>query len=602
MPQPVMRGADPEHGLGTLSRRTVHAEERLTLGIKLAYGAPTFAGAAMAIPIAIHMTKFYADVVLVPLGFLGIAIAVARAFDALTDPIMGWISDRTRTRWGRRRPYLILGAPLCALAFVALFSPPEELSSGGAILWFTVTFMLYFLFNTIYSIPHAALGAELTLDYHERSSLFGVREAFVMVGMLCAVILPGVLTVVLGSERMAFSTFAILFAAALVVLYTVLVLRVRERPGFVQRRSNPLVPGVRRALRNAPFRLLLVTFIFSSVPGAIAGILMPFYTTYVIQPDEPTRWLAVFLAGYFGSAFLLLPVWLRAARRFGKRPTWLASFVIAITGASSMFFVGPGEEWLVLPLVCWAGTGFGATNFLGRSIKADVIDYDELLTGKRREAQYTAFWEILPKFVLIPGAAVPIAFLGSLGYQPNVPQSPEVVLAIQGIFAFGPASCAAVAFLLAWRFPISEGVHRAIRSGIALHQEGSPAQDPLTGRVVLPPTEDAVKEDMAWYLDHFSPRELERAVARGPQVLLRKALFAASAAALVAAVVGTLVASSLRDLERAPGALAVVGVVVTGLAVTAAIFHLARIPPARAFARRGIPASTVERHLKAIPG
>src|SRR5512143_3355285 len=108
------------------------ARERVPFGITLAYGAPSFAGAAMLVPILIHMPKFYSDVVLVPLGYLALAIAVARALDALSDPFFGWLSDRTHTRWGRRRPWIALGAPLCAVAFYALFAPPDSLSGARA--------------------------------------------------------------------------------------------------------------------------------------------------------------------------------------------------------------------------------------------------------------------------------------------------------------------------------------------------------------------------------------------------------------------------------------------------------------------------------------
>src|SRR5512145_1658102 len=144
--------------------------ERLPLATKLLYGAPGFAGAALSIPILVLLPKFYSDVVLVPLAYIAAGIALARAFDAMTDTFMGFLSDHTRTRWGRRRPWMAVGAPLCAVALVALFAPPESLDARAAAVWFTATFMLYFLFHTFYLIPHAALGPELTLDYHERSS------------------------------------------------------------------------------------------------------------------------------------------------------------------------------------------------------------------------------------------------------------------------------------------------------------------------------------------------------------------------------------------------------------------------------------------------
>lgn len=573
-------------------------DERVPLGLKLVYGAPSFAGAAMTIPIAIHMTKFYADTVLVPLGFLGIAIAIARAFDALTDPFIGWLSDRTRTRWGRRRPFIVVGAPLAAVAFWALFSPPVGMSERQAIVWFTTSFVLYFLFHTVYVIPHYALGPELTLDYHERSSLFGVREGFSILGTVVAALAPGVMTVWLHDERRAFSLFSVVFGAILVVLYAGLVVKVRERPEFYQREPNPVVPGVRRALRNGPFRILLATYVVASIPGAIPGTLMPFYNAYVIRPENPPLWLAIFLATYFGSGFLCLPLWVRAAHRFGKRATWLASFAMGISGGAAMFLLGPGDELPLLALLAWAGSSFGAGLFLAPAIQADVIDYDELHTGKRREAQYAAFWSILPKFVLIPSAAIPIAFLGSIGYVPNAPeQSSAVTLAIRAIFSLTPAFFSLISFFIAWRLPIDEAMHRAILRGIECHGRGEPALDPLTGRWLAPPAERGAGDEATWFLDHFSPGELRRVLSRGPRRALRDVALAAglSLAALVASLVFVL--EHVTSLHTDPGPLTVIAVVGVGLALASLLFHLMRLPAARRLARGQVQPEILRRHL-----
>ena len=133
-----------------------------------------------------------------PLSAAGV---IARALDALSDPLFGWLSDRTRTRFGRRRPYIAVGAPLCAVAFFALFTPPQSLSSNQAAVWFVITFVLYFVFHTVFALPHYALGPELTLDYHERSRLFGVREGFSILGTICAAVAPGVLMSGMGMPR-----------------------------------------------------------------------------------------------------------------------------------------------------------------------------------------------------------------------------------------------------------------------------------------------------------------------------------------------------------------------------------------------------------------
>jgi GPH family glycoside/pentoside/hexuronide:cation symporter len=147
---------------GASSRR------RLSTGVKLAYAGPTFALAGMAIPIFVYMNKFYADVVLVPLGYLALAIALARAFDAITDPLMGWLSDRTRTRVGRRRPYLVLGAPLCGLAFFALFSPPVAFGGRATVVWFGACFLLYFGNSVKDIIPAKILNCKVSCQKHSK--------------------------------------------------------------------------------------------------------------------------------------------------------------------------------------------------------------------------------------------------------------------------------------------------------------------------------------------------------------------------------------------------------------------------------------------------
>src|SRR5260370_901885 len=400
---------------GAASASAAHSARPLTLRIKLLYGAPSFAGAAMIIPIFIHMPKFYADVVLVPLGYLAMAIAIARSLDALSDPLMGWISDHTHTRLGRRRPYMLLGAPLCGVAFFALLNPPESLTGGGPPGVVRGGLPLDFLFSTVYLLPRYARRAGTPNNDYER---FG------------------------------------------------------------------------------PYRV--------SVTGAIRGTMMPCFNAYVIRPKNPGLWLSILLIGYFAFGFLSLPMWVAIAHRVGKLKSYLASTFFPITGGAAMFFIGQGDEWICLALICWAGIGFGAGLFLTPSMQADVIDYDELYTRKRREAQYSAFWSMLPTFVAIPSAAVPIAILASMGYVPNAIQSPPVVFAIRTIFALRPAAFALLSFLLARKFRMPEKIHVAILDGIDRRNVGEAALDPMTGLMVPPPKRGRVEDDAGWFLDYFS--------------------------------------------------------------------------------------------------
>jgi GPH family glycoside/pentoside/hexuronide:cation symporter len=576
------------------SPASARSREYLPLSTKLYYGMPSFAGAAMAIPIAIHLTIFYSDTILVPLGFIALIKALARALDAITDPMMGWASDRTRSRFGRRRPWIALGAPLCAVAFYLMFTPPAELSGVGAATWFAATYTLYYVFHTIYIIPHAALGPELTLDYNERSTLFGIREGFVVAGTLVAAILPPVLIHQFGGARDAYTAFALIFGGLLVILYLNLVFQVKERQSFMQRESNPLIPGVRRVMRNRVFRLLLVVYLVGSITGAIPGLMMPYFTKYVLQPEDPNMWLGIFLACYFLGGFLALPMWVWLARRFEKKPVWLAGFMPGIFGSLALFFMTEGDLIPTMVILFIAGCGFSSGLFLGPSMQADVIDYDELHTGKRREAQYSALWSIMTKFMVIPSMSVPLAILASVGYQPNVEQTETVQFTIRAIFCLGPASMACVAFCFALFYPITKRKHEAIWVGIAAHEAGETVTDPITGHRLLPPHARGIDENIGWLLDHFSLAELEQLLAQGRQALANRILLLCLASAVALLTFGVLLFGEI-DILVPPGLLAVVYVVVGGMALTSMVYHLVRYRVARTFV---IPdPATVRTHI-----
>ncbi|MBW2279311.1 MAG: MFS transporter [Deltaproteobacteria bacterium] len=591
-PEPLMQSE-----AGEAAPAPAAQDERLKPAIAVAFGLPGFAGAAMAIPIAVHLSIFYSDTILLPLGFIAVVKAVARAFDAITDPIMGWASDRTQSRWGRRRPWMFVGAPLAAVCFVVMFAPPESLSIGAAAAWFCASYVMYYLFHTVYSITHYGLGPEITLNYRDRITLFGYERAFMVAGTLVAAILPGVLQTWMG-VRESMVTFASIFAVILTVSYWWLCYRIKERPDFLSRKPNPLVPGLRRVLRNRVFRILLAKYASGSLTGAIPGTMMPFFTTYVLQPENPGAWISFYLAIYFGLGFVCLPGWIWAARRFGKKQAWLASMIPGGTGSFMLFFMGPGDFLLTGWILGWAGTAFAAGMTISPAMQADVIDYDELYSGKRREAQFGSLWSVMTKFIVIPSMSIPLAILAVYGYQPNVEQSDTVKFVISAIFGLAPASTAVIGFLIALLYPISERVHQQIWDGIQAHRRGEPATDPLTGRVVLPPNDRGVDEDTGWFLDHFSPRELERSNARGPSVLMARAVLWTSLSLALFVGAGWVALVESVDLADKPGLLAVLCIVASGVGLTSFCFHAVRIRAARRMIGQPISPEIVRAHLE----
>ena len=585
------------------------ASRKLSVGLKLTYGMPAFAGAAMFVPIAVHMTKFYSDTVGVALGFMALAQALARAFDAITDPLMGWLSDRTRSRWGRRRPYIFIGAPISAIFFVGLFAPPESMDSLSAAAWFTAMLFGFFVLHTIYGIPHYALGPELTSDYHERNSLFAYREFCILLGTMVAVAVPSIVVSQLKNagveqavaERQVYFWLAAVMSALLVLLYWWLCYRIHERPEYYSRKPNPLVPGVRRVLRNRPFRILLVCYLITATIGAIPGIFLPFYLQYVLGLENWLELMGAMLLVYFGSGMLSVPFfWLRVARRWGKRNAWLLHYLLGVTASLSLFAIPslwPGEAGIlpVYIVLLWAGTAFGAGVVLAPSMQADVIDYDELYTGRRREAQYGALWAIVAKFAMIPSVSIPLAALATVGFEPNVEQTDTVKWTIRIIYGIAPATMSLVAFCIAFRFPITQRVHAAVLAGIEAHRNGESAEDPLTGKVLPPPAERGLDEETGWYLDHFSEGELRRALHAGHGVLTRDAWLWLGVATAVCAGATLYAVWALSDLSVQPGLAAVLSVMLAGIGLTGMCFHAIRVRASRR--ARAVPDEEIRIHV-----
>ena len=586
-------------------------QDKLSLSTKLAYGLPNFAGMAMGVPIGIHMTKFYSDTIGIAIGFIALAQVLARALDALTDPLMGWLSDRTRTRWGRRRPYILVGAPLTAISMVALFGPPDGITPLMGAAWFTTAFTAYFFFHTVYYIPHYGLGPELTSDYHERSSLFAWRDGISLVGQAFASASPAIVIVWIKSqgmgqaeaERTVFLWFAVGMSVLLVISYYWMCWRIPENPEFSARKPNPLVPGVRRVLRNQPFRILLICYFVTTVTAGGIGVLMPFYLRYAMGIEDWVEWMGVALLLGYGTGAVTLPVFVRLARRFGKKQVWILSFVLSficqalLTALPSFIQGNAGAPW-VMGFFMIGGMSFSTGQFLAPSMQADVIDYDELYTGKRREAQYGALWSIVTKFAIIPSSAVPLAVLATLGFAPNVAQTDAVNWAIRLLYAGLPGTMMLVAIFFALRYPIDERVHRRTLAGVAAHRRGEAATDPITGHQVPPPTARGLDEETSWFLDHFSTGELRRAQRRGRGLmasLSRDARVALALSVLVLLGAG-LGANALFDLQSQPGVGVLTLVLLGGISMTGIAFHVVRV---RAAKRAGtVTRAAIAQHLE----
>jgi GPH family glycoside/pentoside/hexuronide:cation symporter len=454
--------------------------EHIAFSKKLAYSAPALALAVVGIPVYVYIPKFYTDVVGINIAVLGTLLFSVRIFDAVTDPAIGFLSDRTRTRFGRRRPYIAIGSLFVVLSMYLLFNPPQA-SAYFETWWFGICIYALFLFWTAVTVPYESLGPEITFDYHERTSLFGMRDGFLIAGTLMAASSPALVAWVFNlsadaqGERAKFFWIAVLYAPLLIGSCWWCVTAIKEKQAAGVLRSTGIWAGLADVSRNRPFIILIISYTIAAIGSNLPATLILYYVEYVLQ----SQLADAFLMLYFVTGILFLPAWIKLSGRIGKKAAWLTSMAINTGAFIGVFFLGPGDAHIYGILVFLSGIGFGATLALPSAIQADVIDYDELRCGQRREGQYIGLWSIAKKFAAAIGVGAGLSILGVAGYTPNEAQTAQVQLTLRILYALVPSVCNILAFIIVLAYPISGRVHAQIRAAVAERKAGRPVADPL---------------------------------------------------------------------------------------------------------------------------
>ena len=450
-------------------------------GVRFAYALPAFALAVVGIPIYVYIPKFYTDVVGADITLVGLVLLAVRLFDAVSDPVIGTLSDRTETRFGRRRPW-IAGAVLPLVAAIFFLFVPPALGPDAAVLWFGAGMFAVFLAWTAITVPYESLGPELSFDYDERTTILSLRDGALILGTVVAAASPALVEGLLGladdaaGERAKFRAVAFSYAPLIIgaCLLCAAVVRERDRSSVSAPSTNPL-RDLRRLTGNRPFMILLASYTIAAIGSNLPATLIPYYVEYVIGDPDVEKFLLL----YFVTGVALLPLWVWAAKRIGKKWAWIAAATINAGTFAGVFFLGRGDVTAYAVLVVASGIGFGATLALPSAMQADVIDYEELRSGKRREGEIIGIWAVSKKLAAAFGVFVAFPILGVAGYVPNVEQSEPVTLALRVMYALVPSLFNLLGLVIAFAYPIDRGAHVRILRAIEEQRRGGRPADPL---------------------------------------------------------------------------------------------------------------------------
>ena len=442
-------------------------ESNLSLKARLGYGIGDTAICLYWSGVGLYLLYFYTDVVGISPALAGTIYLIGMMWDALTDPYMGYIAERTRTRWGVYRPYLLFGNIPLALSFVLLFwIPPLE----GYSLFFFLIFanILHRTCFTIVSVPFSSLTPRITSDSTERTNLTGFRMLGAQTGTnLMALCAFPIIRWIGGdstgpaAEAPGFLALAAIAGITAVLIQAITFLTVKEPQNSqgIERVSGSLIETARAVSKNKAFWLVFSAILIMGMTTLFFGKTLIYYTKYALDLHDHQE-TVLFTNGIV--AFLSIPFWWWVSNKIGKKNTWIVSGSLTII-AFLIFYLYPISTLNeLLVLVALIGAGAGAAGILFWSMLPDTIEYGEVETGIRSESSLYGFMTFAQKSSIALAASIFTFVLSYIGFEANEVQSQETIQSMKSIMTLIPILGVAASVFIIYQYPIDSNTHEQL--------------------------------------------------------------------------------------------------------------------------------------------
>ncbi|GIK50164.1 MAG: MFS transporter [Alphaproteobacteria bacterium] len=421
------------------------------------YGLPAVPLAFLFVPLTALLPAFYAQELGVDLRVVGVFLLVSRLFDIFIDPILGRWSDNTQSRFGRRRPWMVIGTPILMLGAWLVFMPPD----GAAGAHLLIATSVIYLGASILGLAYSAWGAEIVESYHGRSKVAGFREAANVLGIVIASAVPAITALSgHGVDRFTMSVmgWSVIIMTPLAVLASLLWV---PEPRQQRQPVTPWLTTLRTVLANRPFVLLCIAYFVMNIGASVTNSTLIFFIShYLGQPEV----IGPVLLGSFGAVLLGVPFWVWMSRRIGKHRAAGYSLLIAICLSVLVATqLQPGDGWLFVALMAVLGAISAAYLTLPLGIVGDIIDYDTLRTGESRGGLYFGVWSFFQNVSPALAIGVTLPVLHAFGFDASGENSPQALQALKYIYCLAPAPLFLVGALMLLRFPLDARRHGIIR-------------------------------------------------------------------------------------------------------------------------------------------
>ncbi|MCB2214206.1 glycoside-pentoside-hexuronide (GPH):cation symporter [bacterium] len=436
-------------------------KEKLPFWTKVIYGTGDLGFSMNNSIITALFPIFMMDVVGLTPGLVAIIMFVGRSWDYINDPLMGYFSDRTRSRWGRRRPFLLFGAIPFGLSFILLWLSPN-FSQTGLVIFYSIAYIIYEAMATVVYMPYYALTPELTEDYDERTKLTSFRMLFNIVGSLLAYVFPMMVigTMVPDNTKRVLLMGVIAGAIAATPLLLVF-FGTKEKKEYMLEKQPKLIPSIKAAFKNRPFIFGAGIYLLTWMTIVVLETNLLIYIKYILQRQGQS---SLIMATIFVTAIFALPIWNWAAKHWNKRLAYIIGVSFWAVVMIVLVLVTPQTPfWIIIVLCIMAGIGVSAAQVLPWAIIPDAIEWDEWMTFERHEGMFYSLITLLGKIGNSIAGPLSLLVLELTGYQAGSTIQPaSALLGIRLVIGPLPAILLVGGIVFALFYPLSREQHHKI--------------------------------------------------------------------------------------------------------------------------------------------
>jgi glycoside/pentoside/hexuronide:cation symporter, GPH family len=433
---------------------------KLRTRTKLFYGIGDLGNALVNSAIQFFLMKFYTDAALILPALAGNALLIGKIWDAINDPLFGWVTDRTKSRYGKRRVFMIFGAIPLAISIALLWFVPRA-NQIWTFVWIAFTFILFDTLWTLTNVPYYALTSELTDDYDERSSLTTYRMVMAVPAYLIGAALTPAIVGLFALQRTGFAFIGIAYGVIAGTVLLISAAGLRERTGLAVSKPEPSpLKSFLTAIKNKPFVWLCIVYFVVNISFAFIKILMAYYVEYQLLMKTS---ISLVMGLLLVCVTIALPFWQWLGRKMDKGPAYAIGMAVGALAVLITFFLPHTSTPLIYLVSVLAGFGFSAQWIFPWAMVADVADYDRLETGQQRSGVYYGVWGLATKISEALALAAVGWILTGFHYVPNVEQTAQSLLGIRLFFGLVPAIFILVALPFLFKYPITRKSHAEVR-------------------------------------------------------------------------------------------------------------------------------------------